>query len=49
MEIKYKTCDNMLLATLSGELDEYNAEYVRISLDTLLSDLKFASPAKLVL
>ena len=35
MEIKYQNKDDTILAELSGELDEYSAEYVRISLDDL--------------
>ena len=49
MEISYKTTDNVLIATLSGELDEFTAEHVRISLDTLLKDLSCIDEAKLVL
>lgn len=49
MEIKYKSTDSALIANLAGELDEYTAEYVRMSLDTVLSDLSLSSPAKLVL
>jgi stage II sporulation protein AA (anti-sigma F factor antagonist) len=48
MEIKYETTDDCVCAELSGELDEYSAEYVRISLDDLLKDGRF-SKAKLVL
>lgn len=48
MEIKYETTDDCVCAELSGELDEYSAEYVRISLDELLKDGRF-SKAKLVL
>ncbi len=36
MEIKYVNKDDSVYAELSGELDEYSAEYVRISLDDLL-------------
>ncbi|MBQ9790670.1 MAG: anti-sigma factor antagonist [Clostridia bacterium] len=49
MEIKYKSTDSALIANLSGELDECTAEYVRMSLDTVLSDLRLSSPAKVVL
>lgn len=49
MEIKYSLCDNVLQANLKGELDEYTAEYVRISLDTLLKDMSCVKSAKLVL
>lgn len=37
MEIKYIHKDDGVYAELSGELDEYSAEYVRISLDELLN------------
>ncbi len=37
MEIKYANLDDCIYAELSGELDEYSAEYVRISLDELLN------------
>ena len=37
MEINYLNKDDSVYAELSGELDEYSAEYVRISLDDLLS------------
>ena len=37
MEIKYENADDCIYAELSGELDEYSAEYVRISLDDLLN------------
>lgn len=49
MEIKYSLSDNVLQANLMGELDEYTAEYVRISLDTLLKDMSCVKSAKLVL
>ena len=47
MNIKCYRNDDGILAELSGELDEYSAEYVRISLDDLLSDINGAK--KLVL
>ena len=37
MEINYLNKEDSVYAELSGELDEYSAEYVRISLDDLLS------------
>ncbi len=37
MEINYLNKDDSVYAELSGELDEYSAEYVRISLDDLLN------------
>ena len=36
MDIKFKNEGGGVCAVLSGELDEYSAEYVRISLDELL-------------
>ena len=36
MEIKYLNKDDAIYAELYGELDEYSAEYVRISLDDQL-------------
>ncbi len=48
MEIVYKNSNNCTIAELSGELDEYSAEYVRISLDDILKDLA-AHKSKLVL
>ena len=49
MEIKYITSNNILTAKLYGELDECTAEYVRISLDTLLTETNFVDNAKVVL
>ena len=49
MEIKYITNSNTLTAMLFGELDECTAEYVRISLDTLLADMSFVDNAQVVL
>lgn len=37
MEIKYLNKDDGIYAELYGELDEYSAEYVRISLDDQLN------------
>lgn len=48
MEIKYTNKDGYIIAELSGEFDEYSAEYVRISLDDLLKSLE-AHKSKLVL
>ena len=48
MEIEYKNANDGIYAELCGELDEYSAEYVRISLDELLKDGTF-SKTKLVL
>ncbi len=47
MDIKYLDQDGGICAELSGELDEYSAEYVRISLDDLLNKNKQAK--KLIL
>ncbi len=49
MEIKYTTSGNQLTAKLYGDLDEYTAEYVRMSLDKLLDETNFVPGAKLVL
>ena len=49
MEIKYHIKDNVLQAELMGELDESSAEYVRMSLDTLLSDISCLKEPELVL
>lgn len=49
MEINYSLADGGICASLAGELDECSAEYVRISLDTLLKDQNVASNHKLVL
>ena len=37
MDISFKTENGGICAELSGELDEYSAEYVRLSLDDLLN------------
>ena len=47
MDIKYLNNEDSICAELSGELDEYSAEYVRISLDDLLN--KTNSLKKLIL
>ena len=47
MDIKYLSSEDGICAELSGELDEYSAEYVRISLDDLLN--KTAGAKKLIL
>ena len=49
MEIKYKATNDGIYAYLSGELDECTAEYVRISLDTILKDLTISNSPKVVL
>ncbi len=49
MEIKYRTSNNVLTAKLFGDLDEYSAEYVRMSLDKVLADLNFVKNAVVVL
>lgn len=48
MNIKYENIDDCIYAELAGELDEYSAEYVRISLDSLLKE-NLDSKTKLVL
>ena len=47
MDIKFRNDGGGICAELSGELDEYSAEYVRISLDSLLE--KHLNGNKLVL
>ena len=47
MDIKCVRDEGSICAVLSGELDEYSAEYVRISLDDLLNSLSGAK--KLIL
>lgn len=37
MNIKYSNIGDDICAELSGELDEYSADYIKISLDDLLS------------
>ena len=49
MEIKYRTNDQAVFAYLSGELDECTAEYVRMSLDTLIKDLTCNTNSRVVL
>ena len=49
MEIKYNWEGEMIRANLSGELDEYSADYVRASLDTILNDLCEAKCPTIVL
>jgi len=49
MEINYSLAGDSVCANLSGELDEYSAEYVRLSLDMLLKDPALAKENKLVL
>ena len=48
MEIKYTTNGDTLTAKLYGDLDESTAEYIRMSLDTLLNETTFAPGAKVV-
>ena len=48
MNIKYENIDDCIYAELSGELDECSAEYVRISLDSLLKE-NLNAKTKLVL
>ena len=49
MEIKYTFLGEELNAIMKGELDEYTASYVRLSLDTLLKDMDCINSPKLVL
>lgn len=49
MEINYSLNDGSICASLSGELDECSAEFVRISLDSLLKDQNISNEHKLVL
>ena len=49
MEIKYLTNNDTLVVKLYGDLDEYTAEYVRMSLDKVLSDANFGANACVVL
>lgn len=49
MEIKYITNGTVLTAKLYGELDEYSAEYVRMSLDKVLENTNFLPNAKIIL
>lgn len=49
MEITYASMGEVMVASLIGELDEYTAEHVRLSLDTILKDMSVLGSAKLVL
>ena len=49
MEIAFSNYDDFVLGALKGELDEFTAEHVRLSLDTILSDMSQAKIGKLVL
>ncbi|MBQ7579132.1 MAG: anti-sigma factor antagonist [Clostridia bacterium] len=49
MEISYKTVGDKVIAFLKGELDEYTAEHIRLSLDTILSDMQKANVSELIL
>ncbi|MBQ7453347.1 MAG: STAS domain-containing protein [Clostridia bacterium] len=49
MEISYKSMGDRVIAFLRGELDEFTAEHVRLSLDTILSDMEAIGSATLVL
>ena len=39
VEIKHSVRDSRLSVVLKGEIDEYSAEFVRLSLDSLLKDI----------
>lgn len=49
MEINYSLQNDTICASLHGELDEYSAEYVRLSLDTLLKDPASKNEHKFIL
>lgn len=49
MEITYKNVEDVIIACLHGELDEFTAEHVRLSLDTILKDMENVGSAKLIL
>ena len=49
VEIRHSLNENKLSVTLNGELDEYSAEYVRISLDSLLKDISCLSAPEFIL
>ncbi len=49
MEIKYQMKDNKMEAMLKGEFDEYTAEYVRLSLDTIIKDISCINNPQLIL
>ena len=49
MEIKYAMKDNKMEAMLKGEFDEYTAEYVRLSLDTIIKDISCINNPQLIL
>jgi len=49
VEIKYTIKENKLFASLKGELDEYSAEYVRLSLDALLKDISCLNSGELIM
>lgn len=49
MEITYKDTGESIVANLRGELDEFTAEHVRLSLDTILENMEIANSRNLVL
>lgn len=49
MEIKFDDQNEKLLVSLKGELDEYTAEYVRLTLDSLLKEQLITNVNMLVL
>jgi len=49
MEITYKTIGERIMALLKGELDEYTADHIRLSLDTILGDMQKANLKELIL
>ena len=49
MEIKYNLNGKTLCAELKGELDEYTAEYVRLTLDSFLKEKETKDAEELIL
>jgi len=49
VEIKHSLNENRLCVTLKGEIDEFTAEYVRVSLDSLLKDILCLNSPEFVL
>ena len=49
MEIEFINSGEEILARLIGELDEFTAEHVRLSLDTILEDMSAIGSSTLVL
>ena len=49
MEIEYVENNGEVSAKLSGELDEYSADYVRLSIDEILKTDSWHNTSKLIL